>query len=178
MRVECKWIAGVFLILKVPAVLPHEDFKALAKKSLAKNLQFYFFSAKVSRKESNFLKKEEKMRRTVLLALVTVLIAFGCASQDYVKQQIEPLVDRISKLEARVSALETKVAALEGLGAEADAAKKDAADAKALAEEAMKCCKDNMGNGNEAVRKAEAAAERAEAAAAKCQKAFELQQKK
>jgi len=27
-------------------------------------------------------------------------VSFGCASRDYVRQQIDPLVDRISKLEA------------------------------------------------------------------------------
>ncbi len=74
------------------------------------------------------------MRRTLVLAFVTVLIAFGCASQDYVKQQINPLVDRISKLEERVSALETKVSALEKTGADVEGAKKAAAEAKALAE--------------------------------------------
>jgi hypothetical protein len=42
------------------------------------------------------------MKKAVLL-IVTLLmtLSFGCASRDYVQQQMEPLVDRISKLEAR-----------------------------------------------------------------------------
>ncbi|MDI6800488.1 MAG: hypothetical protein QMD01_00305, partial [Thermodesulfovibrionales bacterium] len=55
------------------------------------------------------------MKKTVMFALALLFIfSFGCATQDYVKQQVDPLVDRISKLEARVSAVESKVSALEG----------------------------------------------------------------
>jgi len=47
------------------------------------------------------------MKKAVLLLLAfSLLFVFttGCATKEYVKQQIDPLVDRISKLEARVSA--------------------------------------------------------------------------
>jgi hypothetical protein len=41
------------------------------------------------------------MKKVALLAIsLSMLLSFGCASRDYVRQQIEPLVDRISKLEA------------------------------------------------------------------------------
>jgi len=41
------------------------------------------------------------MRKICLFAIsLSMLLSFGCASKDYVRQQIEPLVDRISKLEA------------------------------------------------------------------------------
>ena len=36
----------------------------------------------------------------VLVFLLLSTVSFGCASRDYVRQQIDPLVDRISKLEA------------------------------------------------------------------------------
>ncbi|HMK49039.1 MAG TPA: hypothetical protein VK435_03215 [Thermodesulfovibrionales bacterium] len=42
------------------------------------------------------------MKRTVpLIGLLLMTLSIGCASRDYVQQQIEPLVDRISKLEAK-----------------------------------------------------------------------------
>jgi len=41
------------------------------------------------------------MKKAALLFIsLSMLLSFGCASRDYVRQQIEPLVDRISKLEA------------------------------------------------------------------------------
>jgi hypothetical protein len=48
--------------------------------------------------------KEVCMRKGVFLLVLSLLMALslslGCASRDYVRQQIDPLVDRISKLEA------------------------------------------------------------------------------
>ena len=42
------------------------------------------------------------MKKAALLVFaLSFILTFGCASRDYVQQQIEPLVDRISKLEAR-----------------------------------------------------------------------------
>ncbi len=81
---------------------------------------------------------------TILLAL-----SYGCATQDYVKQQIEPLSKRISKLDA-----------------ELEHAGREAAKTRAMAQEAAK-----------SAQRAEAIAERAEAAAKKTSKAFELQPK-
>ena len=41
------------------------------------------------------------MKKVVLVICVILLMfSLGCASRDYVRQQIDPLVDRISKLEA------------------------------------------------------------------------------
>ena len=41
------------------------------------------------------------MEKSILLVLpLMLLLFFGCATRDYVRQQMEPLVDRISKLEA------------------------------------------------------------------------------
>jgi len=36
----------------------------------------------------------------VLILFLFLAVSLGCASRDYVRQQIDPLVDRISKLEA------------------------------------------------------------------------------
>jgi outer membrane lipoprotein-sorting protein len=36
----------------------------------------------------------------LFLALVMTLFAVGCASKDYVRQQIEPLQDKINKAQA------------------------------------------------------------------------------
>jgi len=36
----------------------------------------------------------------LFLSLVMVLFAVGCASKDYVRQQIEPLQDKINKAQA------------------------------------------------------------------------------
>jgi hypothetical protein len=36
----------------------------------------------------------------ILVLLLLFAVSLGCASRDYVRQQIDPLVDRISKLEA------------------------------------------------------------------------------
>ncbi len=36
----------------------------------------------------------------VMFAFFALFLSVGCASKDYVRQQVDPLVDRISKLEA------------------------------------------------------------------------------
>ena len=42
------------------------------------------------------------MKKAGLLVIaLSYILTFGCASRDYVQQQIEPLVDRISRLEAK-----------------------------------------------------------------------------
>jgi len=42
------------------------------------------------------------MRKEVIVLVLLLLLtaSLGCASRDYVRQQTDPLVDRISKLEA------------------------------------------------------------------------------
>src|SRR4030043_1744314 len=100
-------------------------------------IRFYF---KILR-DAVFIKKGGvKMKKVVLLVIsFLLLLSFGCATQEYVKQQIDPLIDRISKLEARVAAIESrisglegKIAGLEGKVAGIDEAKKEAREAKAL----------------------------------------------
>jgi hypothetical protein len=83
-----------------------------------------------------------------------LVMTSGCATKDYVKQQIEPLLDRISKSEAM------------------------AQDAKNTAEEAKKTAKECCEKAEGAANRAEAAARKAEMAAEKSTKSFELQQRK
>jgi membrane protein involved in colicin uptake len=119
------------------------------------------------------------MRKVFLLALVLVILflfSAGCATRDYVRQQMEPLVERISRLETQCSSRGSS---------QDEEARKDAAEAKILAQEAMKTAKDCCGKADAAADRAEAAANRAEAAAKKAgaaaetsKKAFELQQMK
>ncbi len=87
-----------------------------------------------------------------LLATLVILTvsSYGCASKEYVKQQIEPLVDRISKLEADMQSLKDCCGKADAAAERAEAAAKEA----------------------------QAAAKKAEAAADKSSKSFELQQKK
>jgi hypothetical protein len=37
----------------------------------------------------------------ITIASFALFLSAGCASKDYVRQQVDPLIDRISKLEAR-----------------------------------------------------------------------------
>lgn len=102
------------------------------------------------------------MKRIILLIVAVLFVfSFGCATKDYVKQQIDPLADRISKLEAKTVQHDGQIAA----------AAKEAADAKRIA---IDCCE----KADSAAKRAEAAAQRAEAAAEKAAKAFKLGQKK
>jgi ElaB/YqjD/DUF883 family membrane-anchored ribosome-binding protein len=119
------------------------------------------------------------VKKVFLLALVLVisfLFSAGCATRDYVRQQMEPLVERISRLETQCSSLGPS---------QGKEAKGNAAEAETLAQEAMKTAKDCCGKAEAASNRAEAAADRAEAAAEKAakaaetsKKAFELQQMK
>jgi ElaB/YqjD/DUF883 family membrane-anchored ribosome-binding protein len=128
--------------------------------------------------DKNFLLKGGREMKKVFFPALIVLFLFsaGCASRDYVRQQIEPLVERISKIEAKVSSMGP---------CQAEEARKDAADAKSLAQEALKTAQDCCGKADAAAKRAEDAANRAEdaakkaaAAAEKSKKAFELQQTK
>jgi len=93
------------------------------------------------------------MRKIIfLLATLSILMisSYGCASKEYVKQQIDPLVDRISKLEAMSQSLKDCCGKADAAAQRAEAAAKEA----------------------------QAAAKRAEAAAERSAKSFDLHQKK
>ncbi|MFH1701863.1 MAG: alanine-zipper protein [Nitrospirota bacterium] len=103
------------------------------------------------------------MKKVFLPALIVLfLFSSGCASRDYVRQQIEPLVERISKLEAKVSSMGP---------CQTEETKKTSQDCCDKADAAAKRAED-------AANRAEDAAKKAGAAAEKSKKAFELQQTK
>jgi hypothetical protein len=103
------------------------------------------------------------MKKVFLPALIVLfLFSSGCATRDYVRQQIEPLVERISKLEAKVSSMGP---------CQTEETKKIPQDCCDKADAAAKRAED-------AANRAEDAAKKAGAAAEKSKKAFELQQTK
>ncbi|OPY84619.1 MAG: hypothetical protein A4E72_02166 [Syntrophus sp. PtaU1.Bin208] len=122
------------------------------------------------------------MKKSIVLMMLlslALIISYGCASKDYVKQQIDPLVDRINKLEASSSSNASQVGdRLNKLEASSKTAQADAEKAKKDAAEALQISKDNRGQNEMAAERAEAAARKSEAAAKKAEKAFELHQKK
>jgi uncharacterized protein (DUF3084 family) len=75
-----------------------------------------------------------------LAVIVLFLLSIGCATKDYVKQQIEPFEERFSKIES------------------------EAADTQELAQKAMKVAKDCCDRAESAAARAEAAAKKAEKA--------------
>ncbi|HWR59507.1 MAG TPA: alanine-zipper protein [Thermodesulfovibrionales bacterium] len=69
------------------------------------------------------------MKRSLSLLAITGFSLFlfsGCASRDYVKQQVEPLLDRLSKVEAMTKECCEKA---EGAAQRAEAAAKKATTA-------------------------------------------------
>lgn len=109
-------------------------------------------------------------KSVVIMMLLSFLVSFsyGCASKGYVKEQTDPLADRINKLETSNIQLIDRINKVEAGNA---ASKADAA-------EALKTAKDCASKSDADAQRAEAAAKRAEAAAKKAEKAFELHQRK
>jgi len=113
-----------------------------------------------------------------LLGFVAFLSLTGCATQEYVRSQTEPLADRLGKLENRVDALDAKVAKPTGLS-DADKAMIRDADAKAQkALDEMNRLSSEVATATEEARKAQEAAKAAETAEQKSEKLFKLEQKK
>ena len=133
------------------------------------------------------------MKKTAGFLGVLVLVSLtGCATEDYVRSQIDPLAERLGKLETRVSQPvvlpEADKAAITQANDKAqaalDLANKIAGDVKKIENDVMQS--QAAAKGAEAATKgAEAAAKGAELAAREAQqmqkkseKSFELQQKK
>jgi len=134
--------------------------------------------------EAKFIRcRREKRMRKLAVVVISVALAFatGCATKAYVKSQVDPLSERIGRIETRLDAIDAK---LVQLSKDAEMAKADHAaieEAKSMAQKAMdmanKAEAEAMRAGENAA-SAQAAAERAEKAAAKVEKMFRLQQKK
>lgn len=130
------------------------------------------------------------MKRTAFVILSAVLLlGTGCATKEYVKTQVDPLSDRLGKIEARLNDLDAKinqVAAKEAQLTPADRAAID--EAKTMAKNAMDAATKaqadaasaagDAGKAAASAKKAEDAAAAAEQSAAKAEKMFKLQQKK
>jgi len=120
-------------------------------------------------RQNRYERREGKMKKTgIFMVLLCAAALSGCATESYVKEQVDPLNARLCNLEAKVGALENKMNDMDGkmttLSSDVDAAKQAAADAASKADAAAQ--------------KADAAAQKADACAARCGKAFELGQKK
>lgn len=103
--------------------------------------------------------------------LVFALLAFGCATNSAVKEQIDPLAKQISAIERKQADLDARLA---------DVSKKQdaqAADLQGLHSQVAQTAAAAQ-NAQQAAADAQAAASRAETAADKSTKAFALGQKK
>jgi uncharacterized protein (UPF0335 family) len=102
---------------------------------------------------------------------VLALLSVGCATSSSVKEQLNPLADRITALEKQNADMGAKLADLskkaDGAAIDVQAVKKDLADTRAAAQTAQTAAAD-----------AKTAADRAETAASKALAAFELKQVK
>jgi hypothetical protein len=141
--------------------------------------------------EAKFIRcRREKRMRKLAVVVVSVALAFatGCATKAYVKSQVDPLSERIGRIEARLDAIDAK---LVQLSKDAEMAKADHAaieEAKGMAQKAMDMANkaeaeamragENAASAQAAAERAEQAAKAAEMAAAKTEKMFRLQQKK
>lgn len=122
--------------------------------------------------------------RKLAVVVVSVALAFatGCATKAYVKSQVDPLSERIGRIEARLDAIDAKLAEM----AKADHAAIE--EAKGMSQKAMDMANkaeaeamragENAASAQAAAERAEQAAKAAEKAAAKTEKMFRLQQKK
>src|SRR5574342_797109 len=124
----------------------------------------------------------------LVIASVVLLFATGCATKGDVKSQVDPLSDRIGRVEARLNAIEAKpnqpmkpAELSESDRAALEEAKTMATKATALANKAESEATRAGGNADRAeaaAKKAEDAASAAEKSAAKAEKIFRLEQKK
>lgn len=131
------------------------------------------------------------MKRLTLLALGLVILgSSGCSTKGYVREQVDPLNQRLDKLEACVRSMNQRLGDVEKrsgtTAADLDAVRKDMADTRGqLQQGGAAGQQDPATRADAAAAKAEAAATRAETAADKADraaekssKAFELGQRK
>ena len=125
----------------------------------------------------------------LVVSSIALLFASGCATKEYVKTQVDPLSDRIGRIEARLNAVEAKLN--QAVAKEAELSQADRAainEAKAMSKNALDMANKaeaealraggDANRAEAAAKKAEAAASEAEKAAAKTEKLFRLEQKK
>ncbi|HEX9024506.1 MAG TPA: hypothetical protein VF799_11780 [Geobacteraceae bacterium] len=112
------------------------------------------------------------MKKALFLVMsLALLIASGCATEGYVKDQLDPLCKRVSDLEAKVAGIESR---LNQMPTSAGMSEAD----KAALQKADESAKESAAKAEDAAKRAEAAAKEAELAAKKGAKLLELEQKK
>jgi outer membrane murein-binding lipoprotein Lpp len=124
-------------------------------------------------------------KMVVILGAVMLAGLTGCATQEYVRTQVDPVADRLGKLEAKVSQLNGMVEANKAAIAQAndkaqqalEAANKVAGEVKKTDSDAMKA-EDAAMRAEKAAKDAEQAANEARQLANKSEKIFKLEQKK
>lgn len=124
-------------------------------------------------------------KNVVILGAVLLASLTGCATQEYVKTQVDPLADRLGKLEATVSQLNGTTEANKAAIAQAndkaqqalDAVNKVSGEVKKADSDAMKA-EDAAMRAEKAAKDAEQAANDAKRLENKSEKIFKLEQKK
>ncbi len=122
--------------------------------------------------------------RKLAFVIVAVALAFttGCATKTYVKSQVDPLSERIGRIEAKLDQLskdaEKAKAADRAAIEETKSMAQKAMDMATKAEAEAMRAGENTAKAQAAAERAEQAAREAEKAAAKTEKMFQLQQKK
>ena len=123
------------------------------------------------------------MKKIVGLLGAFVLVSLtGCATQEYVRSQVDPLAERLGKLEAQVSQLggmtDADKAAIKNANDKAqqalDEANRLAGEVKGVDEKAEAAA----GRAEKAAKEAELAAKEAQQMEKKSEKIFDLEQKK
>lgn len=126
------------------------------------------------------------MKRTIVLLVVMALVGLsGCATKKYVGTQVDPLAERVGKLEAAAEASSmddaSQAAAIKQADDKAqlalDTANKATEEARSALQNAQKA-EAAAANADIAAREAALAAENAKQMTKKSEKIFELQQKK
>ncbi len=126
------------------------------------------------------------MKKFVGLAFVLMLLSTtGCATKEYVRSQVDPLAERLSKLEDKVSQLGGMTDADKAAIQQANGKAQQALDVANKAEAGVKKADDDAAQAAASATRAENAANTAEQAAREAQqqakkteKIFKLEQKK
>jgi methyl-accepting chemotaxis protein len=102
----------------------------------------------------------------------------GCATHGFVRTQVDPLAERLGKLEAQVSRLNEATEANKAAVAQANDKAQQTLDAANKAAGEVKSANEDAQRAEAAAQRSENAANQAEQAAKKSEKIFKLGQKK
>ena len=114
----------------------------------------------------------------VLGALLVLSITGGCATQDYVRSQVDPLAERIGKLESDMKKLNEMAGADKAAIQQANGKAQQALDASRMATDNAMKAETAAAKAEKAAKDAESAAREAQQMEKKSEKIFQLEQKK